>query len=316
MRAGGFYLGTHEPSWLRRRDVGAPLFVSRRRLAGKAKPLASMRPGAPTHRNGRRIYEAVNPWALDSGGFMELDAHGRWTLTPEDYVAELKHYRDAIGMLQWAAPQDWMCEGVQLARTGRTVYEHQVLTLQSVIELRRLLRGEGVHIIPVLQGRDDKALEAAGLTAGHAVEDYLRHVEMYRTAGINLADEPLVGLGSVCRRANTRQIVPIVTALHALGLKLHGFGVKTQALGLVGGLLETADSLAWSYGAREDAKQRRAQGLPGPRDDAPCGGIGAQGKPLKSCGNCLHAALEWRAAVLANVQTEGAQMGLGFRWAA
>lgn len=66
-----FFLGTHHPNWLRKTDV--PLFVSRRRLAGRT-----------------RLPRARGVWALDSGGFQELNLHGRWTVTPAHYVAEVR----------------------------------------------------------------------------------------------------------------------------------------------------------------------------------------------------------------------------------
>ena len=47
-------------------------------------------------------------WALDSGAFSELSAYGRWTLTLEQYVAAVRRYRDEVGQLDWAAPQDRM----------------------------------------------------------------------------------------------------------------------------------------------------------------------------------------------------------------
>ena len=86
-----FLLGTHQPGWLTR--AGVPLFVSDVRL---------------------RVYKtlpvAAAPWAVDSGGFSELQHHGRWTVTPAEYVARVRRYRDEIGQLLWAAPQDSMCE--------------------------------------------------------------------------------------------------------------------------------------------------------------------------------------------------------------
>jgi hypothetical protein len=64
-------------------------------------------------------------WALDSGGFTELSMHGRWTLSPRDYVAEVRSYVAALGRPDWIAPQDWMCEPWILEKTGGTVAEHQ-----------------------------------------------------------------------------------------------------------------------------------------------------------------------------------------------
>lgn len=80
----------------------------------------------------------------------------------------MMRYRDGIGRLDWAAPQDWMCEPHMLQKTGMSIAEHQSRTTLSVLELRRMLDGEGVPIVPVLQG--------------WRLDDYLRHVEQYRTA--------------------------------------------------------------------------------------------------------------------------------------
>ena len=64
---GRFLLGTHQPGWLTR--AGVPLMVSDRRL-----------------RAYKRLPESSAPWALDSGGFTELQQYGRWTVTAADYA--------------------------------------------------------------------------------------------------------------------------------------------------------------------------------------------------------------------------------------
>ncbi|MBQ1166512.1 hypothetical protein KBZ21_51845, partial [Streptomyces sp. A73] len=66
---------------------------------------------------------------------------------------------------------------------------------------------------------------------------------MYTDAGIDLAAEPIVGLGSVCRRPATSEINEIVATLPSHGLRLHGFGVKTQGLSDYGPSLYSADSM-------------------------------------------------------------------------
>ena len=86
-----FYLGTHQPAWLRTADV--PLFVSHRRLVGR-RNLSDLR--------------ACCSWALDSGGFSELSLYGEWRTEPFEYVQWVKGYDLEIGNLDWAAPQDWM----------------------------------------------------------------------------------------------------------------------------------------------------------------------------------------------------------------
>ena len=212
-----FFLGTHMPSWLA--SLGVPLFVSHRRLAGM-----------------RRLPVAAAWWALDSGGFSELSLYGAWRTSPRSTPPRSVRYRDEIGSLAWAAPQDWMCEPPILAKTGRSIAFHQAATVASVLELRERV---GPLVIPVLQGWD--------------LGDYVACAERYRDEGLDLATEPVVGLGSVCRRQGTATIAAIVSELAGYGLALHGFGIKTKGLGTYARQLASADSMAWSYTARRRA---------------------------------------------------------------
>jgi hypothetical protein len=230
------------PSWLA--SLGVPLFVSHRRLVGM-----------------RRLPVAATCWALDSGGFSELSLYGAWQTSPAAYAAAVARYRDEIGSLVWAAPQDWMCEPPILAKTGRSVAFHQAATVASVLELRARV---GSLVIPVLQGWE--------------LGDYVACVQRYRDEGLDLASEPVVGLGSVCRRQGTRTIAAIVSELASYGLALHGFGVKTTGLASYAHMLASADSMAWSYTAR------RQPPLPG------C--------VHRNCANCRRWALCWRDRVI------------------
>ena len=235
-----FFLGTHEPGWLRRSTV--PLFVSRRRLARL-----------------RNMPQAVCAWALDSGGFSELSLFSGWQTSARQYVAEVRRYVDEIGSLLWAAPQDWMCEPVMLAKTGLSVEEHQRRSVASVLELRDL--APELPWAPVLQG--------------WRREDYLRCWEMYDAAGVDLGAEPIVGVGSVCRRQHTTEALSIFEALQPL--RLHGFGLKLGGLRQSAHLLTSADSMAWSFAARKRAPM--------------CG------RAHSSCANCFAWAMSWRASV-------------------
>lgn len=237
-----FYLGTHMTNWLRETDV--PLFISHRRLARQ-----------------KTVPKAVGSWALDSGGFTELSMHGRWLTGPGEYVEAVYRYQDEIGNLDWAAPQDWMCEPVMLDKTGLTVADHQARTVASVVELRDM--APDLPFVPVLQG--------------WGLADYMRCVALYADAGIDVSAEPTVGLGSVCRRQSEDEIETICSTLAELGIKLHGFGVKTLGLRYARHL-RSADSLAWSYNARRNPP------IPG--------------HSHKSCSSCLPWALRWRERVL------------------
>lgn len=193
--------------------------------------------------------------------------HGRWSVSPEQYASEVARIAAGVGNMDWAAIQDWMCEPPMLAKTGFTVRAHQELTIQSYLDLTRI--APETRWIPVLQGWQH--------------DDYLDHVEQYARAGVALATFDTVGLGSVCRRQATDEFAAIVRSLSALGLSLHGFGVKKQGLMKVASLLKSSDSLAWSYTAR----RLQRQGLP------ECVGSGH-----KNCANCLPFALTWRTKLV------------------
>lgn len=242
-----FWLGTHRPSWLERTTV--PLFISRRTMPQRALP------------------RALGPWALDSGGYTVLNGNGRWDITADAYADLVALYEQEIGNLAWAAPMDWMCEAHVLERTGLTVAEHQDRTVANYLELR----GRG-PFVPVLQGQH--------------LADYERCIDLYASAGVDLRAEPIVGLGTVCRRQNGPEIARIVNELAAHGLSLHGFGMKSLGLSRVAHLLVSADSMAWSTRGRM-AWQHDRRTL--------CGGHDG------SCANCMPWALEWRERVIDGV---------------
>lgn len=252
-----FYLGG-KPSFLWHTDV--PLFIPNQHLMNRA--------GLPggTGRVG-----------IDSGGFSELQLNGRWTRTPEQYIADLRRYRDHFGeRYDWAAPQDWMCEdaiihggtfnGLRFAGTGLSVVEHQRRTVANYLDLCGL--DDTLRIIPVIQGRTPA--------------EYERCIDLYDRAGIDLLKEPTVGIGSVCRIQNTDEATDIIE--HAASIlgpdRLHGFGFKIEGLRRVAHLLRSADSHAWSLDGRR--KPGCSFRLPRSR------------KPHQNEANCLRYALEWR----------------------
>lgn len=246
------YLGTHEVSWLTKPGM-PPLFISANRLAGR-----------------KRLPNAVGPWALDSGGFTELRDHGTWRTDARQYAALVRRLHDEIGGMEWAAPQDWMCEpaiingglidGQRFVGTHLSVAEHQRRTVANGLELR--------HI--------DADLPWVYVVQGDKLADYLRCCDLYEQAGVDLTRERVVGVGSVCRRQATGEITTIVATLAGLGIRLHGFGVKTLGLRKYADYLVSADSLAWSYGARRAA-------IDGVRP----------GCTHRSCANCARYALTW-----------------------
>jgi hypothetical protein len=107
-------------------------------------------------------------------------------------------------------------------------------------------------------------------------------MDRYAAAGVDLQALPLVGLGSVCRRQHTGEISRITATLAALGIRLHGFGIKRRGLADYADSLRSADSLAWSYAAR------RRPPLPG------C-------TAHRNCANCARYALAWRQRLAAGL---------------
>lgn len=238
-----FYLGTHKAGWAEKVDFR--LFMSHRMLRIRV-----------------RLPVARGPWSLDSGGFSELTQYGTWRTGLAEYVEAVERYSEHMGHLEWAAPQDWMCEPHMLALTGLSVEEHQHRTIGNYLSLRE----EAPHLpfIPVLQGWQ--------------LEDYVRCVELYEQAGVQLVELPLVGVGSVCRRQGTEPIEQIFRELHDMGLSCHGFGVKADGLKRYARHLTSADSMAWSYTARY-------------REPLP-------GCTHRRCNNCLRYARRWRNQVI------------------
>jgi hypothetical protein len=236
-----FYLGTHMPGWLACPEFAdVPLFVSRRRLVQR-----------------KTCPRAVGPWALDSGGFTELSMYGRWGISAQWYVSDVRRFAREMGMPDFVAPQDWMCEPHITAKTGLSVVEHQRRTVANFLELRDL--APELPWIPVLQG--------------FTPAEYGRCVRMYERGGVDLLGAPLVGVGSVCRRQGSEEIAGLLRELASDGMRLHGFGVKLNGLRKIASCLASSDSMAWSFDGR------RKDPLPG------CS--------HSNCANCPIFALEW-----------------------
>lgn len=251
-----FYLGTNNPAFLGRTDV--PLFISRRSLSKRKK-----------------MPVAKGKWALDSGGFTELKDNGGWTINERKYVDEVRRFRDEIGNMVFAAPQDWMCEPSIVAKTRLTVRQHQIRTTDNWFTLRSL--APELPIIPVIQG--------------WTFDDYLWHADLYRTANVDLSAIPVVGLGSVCRRQNTFMVEDLIREFFDAGIRLHAFGFKILGLKDSARYLHSSDSMAWSITARKQWIK-----LPDCRHMS------------RTCGDCLVWALQWRDKVLESISKNEAGM--------
>ena len=224
MRA--FYVGLHQPSDARHFRRA---FISVNRFLGP---------------KARRADLGCADWIMDSGAFTELSTHGHYRFDVHVYATVINCW--AGRGLTAAVAQDYMCEPFILAKTGLTVAEHQRLTIERYDAL--VLACPCVTIIPVLQGYEPR--------------EYVEHLHQY---GARIKEGMWVGVGSICKRNGDPQA--IFNVLRSIkrerpDLRLHGFGLKTTALSSppVCALLETADSMSWSYHARRNGRNQNDRG--------------------------------------------------------
>ena len=209
-----FFIGLHQPSDAKHFECA---FVSVNRL------------------RSRKSHFEVGDWIMDSGAFTEIAQYGGYRHPVSDYANEIRRWV-GCGNLLAAVSQDYMCESHMMDKTGLTIADHQRLTIYRYDAL--VAEDVGVYIMPVLQGYDPA--------------DYVSHINQY---GDRLAFGAWVGVGSVCKRnGNPAAIEQVLRAIltERPDLKLHGFGLKSTALGsaYVYDNLHTADSMAWSFAAR------------------------------------------------------------------
>lgn len=211
-------MGLHQPSDAKHFDAA---FISVNRIAKRKSPFA------------------VGDWIMDSGAFTTIDKYGGYPEPVSVYAAQVRRWKNN-GNLLAAASQDYMCEPAMLEKTGLTIADHQRLTIERYDAL--LAEDTGVYILPVLQG--------------YAPADYVSHIRQY---GERLKPGMWVGVGSVCKRnGNPAAIKAVLWSIkqERPDLRLHGFGLKSTALGsaAIVEMLYSADSMAWSFAARKSGR--------------------------------------------------------------
>ena len=177
----------------------------------------------------------VNDWLLDSGAFTELTNHGRYRSDPEEYADHVNRW-SSVGNMLAASTQDYMCEPFVVERTGLSVREHQLLTIERFERIIKKVKG--AYVMPVIQG--------------YNINEYERHVDDY---GSLLKHGAWVGVGSVCKRnSRPQEVESILSAILAKrpDLRLHGFGLKIEAIRNhnIREMLHSSDSMAWSFEGR------------------------------------------------------------------
>lgn len=222
-----FFVGLHQPSHAIRFERS---FISVNRI------------------RDRRSTFPANEWIMDSGAFSEVERRGRFawtggaTMRYAEQIGRWAHL--ASGSLLAAVAPDLMCEPamVEKVRVG-SARTHIGLTVHRYITTMEFFGwNPPVHIMPVLQG--------------YAPADYVHAIGQY---GPRLKHGMWVGVGSVCKRnGSPASIEAVLTAIHSVrpDLRLHGFGVKLTSLSssVVRDHLHTADSMAWSWHARQNGR--------------------------------------------------------------
>lgn len=184
-------------------------------------------------------WDGIDNLFLDSGGYSLMIEQGEHPPT-DDYLDTVVEY-DADRF----AIQDYPCEPDILRKYGRSVRDHQRRTTTATAEclVRAEERGIDAEPVAVIQGWER--------------DDYIRHIRELREEDL-LTEH--IGIGSVCRRNQSREIQNIISAVSSeLGSdhKLHAFGVKNQILTHkpTRDALHSADTTAWyfrNYNDRND----------------------------------------------------------------
>lgn len=237
-----FFAGVHHP------NMGWPLSMHGVQVCISANVLVKSDHHIP-------FVGSCEGWMLDSGAFTQIDRHGAFTQSVEDYAAMIRRYdrhqawcwKNGRGFrnLRVAVSQDYMCEDVALSKTGLSVRDHQRLTIERYDQIRAAMDAEGVETVPLMP-----------VLQGATPEDYRRHLVDY---GDRISPGMWVGVGSVCKRQGDPKLIAFIlrgVLQDRPDLRLHGFGVKKTALKspAVRSALHTADSMAWSFAARMEGR--------------------------------------------------------------
>src|ERR1700761_2735340 len=103
-----FFVGLHQPSDAKHFSAS---FVSVNRIRNRKSPFI------------------VGRWIMDSGAFTEISTHGEYRHSVDEYAEQIVRWK-GNGELLAAVSQDYMCEPFILDKTGKTIPEHQRLTIE------------------------------------------------------------------------------------------------------------------------------------------------------------------------------------------
>lgn len=187
------------------------------------------------------VWDGIEHLFIDSGGYSFIKGMGEYQTSHTEYLDWIERVDPELFALR-----DYPCEPDVLDEHDRTVREHQHMTTRDHRELMTGLENRNIDADPV------------AVVQGRSVNEYLQHVDELRDHGL-LTD--VLGVGSVCGRHALKEIKPIIKAVDDATpsrVSLHGFGLKIQSLEVpeIYNRLNSADSMAYSYTARTDSRER------------------------------------------------------------
>ncbi len=168
---------------------------------------------------------------LDSGGYGAAFYDDGFKFSIDEYAELVQKIRP-----EYWATMDYPCE--PNVRQGMTVNKRIALTIKNC---QKLLSVGLPGCVPVIQGWE--------------LNDYLLCVELMRKANVI---QPVMGIGSICRRGKQAEIVEIVRHLHKElpQTQFHAFGVKINALkcnnGEILNYLHSIDTAAWQFNEKDE----------------------------------------------------------------
>ena len=176
----------------------------------------------------KTLWKIDIPFMMDSGAFAVILKYGKYPFTQEEYASGIQKWHPDIA---WT--MDYPCEPSVQKKGHYDPVSAQEMTIDNQIKLLDL----NANTQMVVQG--------------WTVQDYLENLDRIKDEG--LLTERL-GIGSLCRRGQNREIARIVRAIHnnvPSWVKLHGFGVKVSVLANTDAKFElySADSMSWAIEA-------------------------------------------------------------------
>ena len=177
----------------------------------------------------QKIWSINIPLMMDSGAFAVIQKYGKYLYSPEEYASGIEKWHPDIA---WT--MDYPCEPSIQRRGNYDSKRAQEMTIANQLKLL------------------DLNADTQMVVQGWTVQDYLENLDRIKEQG--LLTERL-GIGSVCRRGQNREIARIIRAIHnsvPSWVKLHGFGIKVSALKDTDAKfnLYSADSQSWDYERR------------------------------------------------------------------